>query len=103
MVSLIEQHRDEINRLCRQYRVKRLEMFGSVLQREQFDAARSDLDFLVEFLPLQSGEHADAYFGLLESLERLFERPIDLVMVRAIQNPYFLEKVNQTRTAIYAA
>jgi len=103
MIPLIKQHCDEIDRLCQQYHVKRLEVFGSALNQERFDAERSDLDFLVEFLPLQRGEHADAYFGLLEALEHLFGRGVDLVMSRAIRNPYFLEKVNQTRVSLYAA
>ena len=63
----------------------------------------NDLDFLVEFLPLQAGEHFDAYFGLLEALGDLFQRPVDLVMTRAIKNPYFLKAVNQTRVVFYAA
>jgi len=48
-------------------------------------------------------KYADAYFGLLEGLEALFERRIDLVMAEAIRNPYFLERVNQSRKEIYAA
>ena len=57
--------------LCRKHSVRRLELFGSAA-RGDFDVATSDLDFLVEFLPLESGEHFDAYFGLLEDLESLF-------------------------------
>ena len=57
----------------------------------------------MEFLSLASGEHYESYFGLLEGLEALFRRPVDLVMLRAIQNPYFLKAVNQTRVVLYAA
>ncbi len=103
MIPLIKQHRDELDRLCQQYRVKRLEVFGSAREQKRFDVERSDLDFLVEFLPLQAGEHANAYFGLLEALEHLFRRRVDLVMTQAVKNPYFLEKVNQTRVSLYAA
>ena len=49
------------------------------------------------------GEHFNTYFGLLEALQSLFGRPVDLVMTRAIKNPYFLKSVNQTRTVLYAA
>ncbi len=58
---------------------------------------------IVEFLPLQPGEHANAYFGLLEALQDLFNRHIDLVMPRAIKNPYFLESINKGHEVIYAA
>lgn len=103
MITLIDQHRHSLQQLCRRYRVERLELFGSAATEHAFDPQTSDLDFLVEFQPLEPGEHADAYFGLLEELQSLFQRPVDLVMTRAIKNPYFLEKVNQTRTVLYAA
>jgi len=103
MISFIEENYESLNRLCKKYRVKRFEVFGSALTDEGFDPKKSDLDFLVEFLPLQPGEHADAYFGLLEALQDLFNRHIDLVMPRAIKNPYFLESINKSPEVIYAA
>ncbi len=103
MISFIEENYESLKRLCKQYRVKRFEVFGSSLTGEGFDPENSDLDFLVEFLPLQPGEHANAYFGLLEALQDLFSRSIDLVETKAIRNPYFLESINQNRKEIYAA
>jgi uncharacterized protein len=102
MYSGITDKRDTINRLCRTHRVRRLEIFGSAASG-QFDPTTSDLDFLVDFEPLKSGEHAENYFGLLEGLESLFGRPVDLVMERAIKNRYFLEGIAQSRTVLYAA
>jgi len=102
MIRLIEEKRDDIARLCQRYGVRRLELFGSATD-EAFDSTTSDLDFLVEFRPLKSGEYADAYFGLLEGLQQLFGRPVDLVMPHAVKNPYFLEAMNQSRTLLYAA
>ena len=98
----LEQYREQIADLCRRFRVLRLELFGSAASN-RFDANRSDVDFLVDFEPLAEGEHADAYFGLLESLESLLARPVDLVMTRAIRNHYFLEAIEPTRTLVYAA
>ena len=102
MNRLIEENRDDLIRLCAKYRVRRLEIFGSALTN-RFDPRTSDLDFLVEFLPLQPGEYADAYFGLLEALRELFGRNADLVMIGAIRNRYFLESINRSRTVLYAA
>ena len=102
MNPLIEEKRDELLRLCAKYRVRRLELFGSALS-DQFDPATSDLDFLVEFLPLQPGERADAYFELLHALRELFQRNVDLVMAKAIRNRYFLESINHSRVLLYAA
>lgn len=47
--------------------------------------------------------YADRYFGLLEGLEQLFGRPVDLVVASAIRNPYFRESVERTKALLYAA
>jgi len=103
MISLIEDKHKAIKDLCAKYRVRRLELFGSALTSENFRAEQSDLDFLVEFLPLKQGEYADTYFGLLEAFERLFDRHVDLLMPGAIKNPYFLEAIDKNRKVLYAA
>jgi uncharacterized protein len=102
MDASIFERRLEIAEICRRHGVRRLELFGSAAD-DRFDADHSDVDFLVEFQTLAEGQHADAYFGLLESLEALFSRRVDLVMIGAIRNPYFLEAIKPTRTLLYAA
>ena len=59
--------------------VKRLALFGS-FERNQANK-QSDLDFVVEF------EHKtfDAYMGLKQYLEELFDRPVDLVLPNTIK------------------
>lgn len=102
MNPIIDDHREELLELCEKYRVKRLDIFGSVVG-DKLDPETSDLDFLVTFKELKRGEHADTYFGLLEALRELFNRHIDLVMESAIKNPYFREAVEESRTLLYAA
>jgi len=103
MISLIESHRDELIKLCLRHRVKSLELFGSAVTDKRFNDNNSDLDFLVEFLSLAPGTYADTYFGLLEGMENLFQRHVDLIMVNAIKNPYFFKAINQNRQLLYAA
>jgi predicted nucleotidyltransferase len=103
LVGFINKHLDDIRQICSKYRVKRLELFGSAASESHFDPRKSDLDFLVEFLPLKTGEYADSYFGLLEAMERLFQRHVDLVMPKAVTNPYFIESINRNREVLYAA
>ena len=102
MIDLIEQHRAELEELCRQYRVKTLEVFGSAANGT-WDPKGSDLDFLVDFLPMEPSRHAKAYFGLWFALKKLFQREVDLVETTAVQNPYFFSAVNETRKVLYAA
>jgi predicted nucleotidyltransferase len=79
-----------------------LVLFGSSA-RDDFDAEASDLDFLVEFEPMAPTEHADSYFGLLEDLEVLFERRIDLLEPEPIDNPYFWQSIERSRKVLYEA
>ncbi len=102
MISIVQSNRKGVERLCRRFRVRRLELFGSAAGGA-FDPLRSDLDFLVEFEELNLGEYADAYFGVLEGPRKLFRRNVDLVMVSAVKNPYFLEGIERSRTLLYAA
>ncbi|MCC7017103.1 MAG: nucleotidyltransferase domain-containing protein [Rhodospirillales bacterium] len=99
---LLGERRAELHVLCRRYRVRRLDLFGSAATGG-YRPESSDLDFLVEFDPPAPGSYADAYFGLLEGLEQLFGRPVDLVVASAIKNPYFRESVEKTRALLYAA
>lgn len=57
----------------------------------------------MDFQDLTPTEYARSYFGLLHDLEDLFERPIDLVTVRSLTNPYLLRAIERDRTVLYAA
>ncbi len=102
MVKLIDDKQDELKDLCSRFKVKTFEVFGSAAQDTGFGET-SDLDFLVEFLPMTPPEHTDAYFGLLNALKELFARSVDLLEVKAIDNPYLLESINLHRVELYAA
>ena len=75
--------REAIAALCRRYGVARLEVFGSAARGSDFDPARSDADFLVEF-----GEESTslaAFLDFKEALEALLARPVDLVERGAVE------------------
>jgi predicted nucleotidyltransferase len=91
-----------LTNLCRQYRVRSLALFGSATGTS-FDPGTSDLDLLVTFEPMPPAEHMEHFFRLLEGLEALFCRRIDLVEPAAIRNPFVLASVLQGRVELYAA
>src|SRR5437016_1399138 len=98
----IQEKRKEVEQLCLRFGVRRLDLFGSAATGE-FRPDSSDLDLLVEFEAPGPDGYADAYFGLLEGLEELFHRPIDLVMLSAVTNPFFRKSVEKCKTLLYAA
>ena len=103
MFSEIEQKRHEIQRLCRKYNVRKLVVFGSAAQGD-FDPEHSDIDFLVIFDERPCVAYANAYFGLWEDLERLFQRPIDLMTESGLTNPFLRKEVEKSQQAVlYAA
>ena len=102
MTTIVDRHRPQIEALCRTYRVKRLDVFGSAV-REDFDPMRSDVDFLVEFEQDPELNTFHAYMGMRSELSRLLGRPVDLVMPTGVRNPYFAEEIEATREPLYAA
>ena len=95
----IQSHKAELHALCRAYGVERLELFGSATSGA-FDAASSDLDFIVQFADTSPG-YADRYLDVAEALEELFGRDVDLVTERSITNPYFRKTMDSTRKVVY--
>ncbi|MEA3110102.1 MAG: uncharacterized protein QOI88_4707 [Gammaproteobacteria bacterium] len=101
MHPLIENNREAIARLCGLHGVRSLEAFGSIL-RDDFDAGRSDVDVLVEF-EAQAADSFSNFLDLKESLEALFQRPVDLVELGAIRNRRLRYYIEQSKSSIYAA
>ena len=100
MIREVEQQRLALIELCQRYRVLELQLFGSAAAGA-FVPATSDLDFVAEFADTQNTDYADRYYDFAESLERLFNRPVDIVTKRAIRNPYFRAEVERTAQVLY--
>lgn len=97
---MLTDHASEVRELCLRYGVTRLEAFGSSVTGAFTDS--SDLDFLVEFDDADTGSLFDRYFDLRDALIALFGREVDLVEIRAIRNPRFLDVIASSRRVIYA-
>ena len=102
MIPELARHQEELEQLCLGHHVKRLDLFGSAAAGT-YRQGESDLDFLVDFEPLPAGAYADTYFCLLEALERLFGKPVDLVVASAIKNLYLRQSIERSRASLYAA
>jgi len=98
-MSYIDTYTAEIEKLCALHKVKTLHAFGSVVADQLTD--KSDIDFIVDFDPIDLTTYADNYYNLKFSLEAMLKRPVDLVEEKAIRNPYFKESVNKQRKLVY--
>lgn len=100
MHPLILDNLEAIRALCREYGVVRLDVIGSAAGG-RFVPEASDVDFVVTFANTHVPGYADRYFGLAEALEALLHRPVDLIVERAIRNPYFRAEVEASRQLIF--
>lgn len=101
MHTIIREKITEIQELCRQHRVQSLHLFGSAATCETGKVG--DFDFIVAFHEMDPADYAEQYFSLLDSLETLMSSHIDLVTVRSLKNPFFIESVEKTKVSLYAA
>ncbi|OFY94138.1 MAG: hypothetical protein A3K10_02850 [Bacteroidetes bacterium RIFCSPLOWO2_12_FULL_31_6] len=90
---------EKIKSLCYQFKVNKLYAFGSVC-RDDFNI-NSDIDFIVSFTEVPIYDYADYFFNLKENLEILLSRKVDLITEKSLENPYFVNVVNKTKTLIY--
>ena len=90
---------DDLAQICREFQIRRLGVFGSVLG-EDF-RPDSDIDMLVDFLP-QARVTAFKLFAIQAALERLVGRKVDLVP-RAGLKPVIRDAVLAAERVLYEA
>lgn len=100
-MEFLRQFESDIQNLCAALQIKKLHAFGSVTTNRF--GPESDVDFLVDLGELEPGQYADRYFELAEKLEGMLGRKVDLVTERSLENPYFIQSIEQTKQLLYAA
>ena len=98
----IASKRNEIVAVCRSYGVERLEIFGSAARGSDFDPAKSDADFLVEFDPSREPESYYELFDFQNALAGALGRKVDVLMDLP-KNEYLLAAINECREVVYEA
>ena len=100
MIELVAQKREEVAEHCRRLNVRKLDVFGSAANGK-FNPETSDLDFLVEFNDHNSPGICNRYFDLVESLEALFNRKVDLVTAPSVTKPRFKANIEAEKEPVY--
>jgi predicted nucleotidyltransferase len=102
MTDLIQNKLDNIIEACKKHHVDRIALFGSAAKNAMHKD--SDIDFLVEFSDdIDVLDYADNYFSLLEQLQDILNRKVDLVSSKSLKNPVLKEEVYQSKVDLYAA
>lgn len=74
-------------------------MFATLLTSE-FNA-KSDIDFLVKFKPIDLAEYFDNYINFKENLKKLFGRVINLVEEQTLKNPILINSIDKNKKLVY--
>jgi hypothetical protein len=98
-MNIVERNIDRIRRLCNDYNVAKLYLFGSALTCKFNN--ESDIDFIVTFRNIELLEYVDNYFDFKFSLEDLLQRKIDLLEEKSIKNPFLKKSINSSKRLIY--
>jgi predicted nucleotidyltransferase len=93
---------EEIKAFCQRWKIVRLELFGSATRDDYSED--SDLDFL--YLLADDAQWGWEFVGACEELEKIVQRPIDLVSRASIersQNPIRRERILSAAQPVYEA
>lgn len=100
MNPILKNNLNTINILCKNHKVSKLFVFGSVLN-ENYNC-ESDLDFLVDFQEnLEPLEQGRLWWSLYDELRTVFQKEIDLVNQNKVKNPYFFQELQNTKELVY--
>jgi hypothetical protein len=83
---------------CGEFKVKKLDLFGSLARGSS--SSDSDIDLLVEF-ENPDKQPSKRFFGLLHYLEDALGREIDLLTMNSLKNPFFRQRVLKEKVNIY--
>ena len=88
--------------LCQQHHVAQLHLFGSAANGN-FVPDNSDIDIIVRFKPLDlpPEDKGQLYWDLLDALENLFGRKVDLLVDKNFSNPFFRKEIENSKYLIY--
>ena len=90
---------EQISNLCRQYNVKKLFAFGSVLT-DKF-SEKSDVDLIVDFDKQAVKDHFLHFFDFKYSMENVLKRDVDLLEEQPIRNTYLRKNIENSKILIY--
>ena len=103
MHAEIAKHMGKVARVCREYQVRRLALFGSAARRDDFDPESSDANFTAEFDPPVPDDLPRRFVGVQDALSGALGRRVDLVRFGVMRNPYRLASMERDMVEVFHA
>ena len=102
MIDLIQKNLCLIVAACKKHHVEAISLFGSAAKNTMKED--SDIDLLVDFSEdIDVLDYADNYFSLMNQLQDILNKKIDLVSSKSLKNPILKEEIHQSKIDLYAA
>jgi uncharacterized protein len=98
-MDILNQHIEQIKKLCEINTVRSLFAFGSVTT-DKF-SPESDIDLVVDIDDNDPISYSDKYFNLKFQLEEILKRQIDLLEQKSIRNKFLKGEIDRTKVQIY--
>ena len=90
MLDKVREQRENVRRLARRHRGRRVYVFGSCARQEE--TPKSDVDLLIDFEP---GATLFGLADLQDELQLLLGRSVDIVSLQALKEDSFGRRVRQ--------
>lgn len=100
-MNIIDQHIEDIQKLCVRHKVEQMFVFGSVLTKNFNE--NSDVDFLVKFGDIDLYDYFENLLNLKENLEKILLRNVDILEMQAVKNPYLKKSIDNSKLLIYGS
>lgn len=101
LAPIITNNLPQIKALCKTHFVKELYVFGSAVTNNFNET--SDVDFLVEFKETAFTNYATNYFDMIEALERITLRRVDLLTTGMVKNELFKKNININKEVVFVS
>jgi predicted nucleotidyltransferase len=98
--NLIRSRAAEFEKLCQQFDVKSMYVFGSSIAENPTKLA-NDVDLLVELSTQDPVRRGENLLGLWDLLEQFFQQKVDLVTDASLRNPYLKKSIHSTKVLLY--
>lgn len=99
-IPILKDNIQPLVEICKRHHVSKLFVFGSA-SSGTFNEKRSDIDLMVELLPMLPEEKGEHLLELWDELEALLKRKVDLLTDQPIKNPFLREDIEQSKRLIY--